>query len=100
MRYRKNDIKLQLKQQDSDMAKYRTDSLHIKRQNLLVKSIQKINKVVGQCYLPQTILADDGNRNIYVSSWMLSACGRQIAHLTRSTTKMLPPQDCRVMTNA
>ena len=86
---------MKVKLRDSDIAQKRKDVTHLKRQNELVKRKQKENKVVGQGSLQQTMFADDGNGTPYVSSWRVSACGRQIAHLTGSTTRTFPPKDSK-----
>ena len=52
---------------------------------------KKVNIVVGQDFLPQTMFADDGNRSPCVSNWSLSARGQNLAHLTGSTTRTWPP---------
>ena len=66
------------------------DSKSLKRQNVLVKT-RKLNIVVGQGSLPQTMFADDGNSSFDVSNWRLSVRGHNLAHLTRSTTRTWPP---------
>ena len=62
------------------------DSKTLKRQNVLARTRKKVNVVVGQGSLPQTMSADVGNRSVCVSSWRLSVCGRKIAQLTGYTT--------------
>ena len=61
----------------------------LKRQNLVVKMIHYVNEVVGNFSIPETMFEEAGNRSPHVSSWRLSACGRQIAHLTTSTTRTM-----------
>ena len=46
-----------------------------------------MNKVVGQFHFPVKKFADDENRICFVSSRRLSHCGRQLDHLTGSTTR-------------
>ena len=48
---------------------------------------KKVNTVVGQCSLPQTIFAYDGNRNLCVLTEKLSGCELQIAHLKGTTAR-------------
>ena len=52
-----------------------------------LKEAKKVNIVVGQSSLPQTMFANVGNRSPCVSNWRFSVCERNIAHLTGSTTK-------------
>ena len=53
----------------------------------LASQKDKKRKFVGQCCLPQSKFADDGNRSPYVSIWKRSARGRTIDRLTVSTTE-------------
>ena len=46
------------------------------------KRIKNVNQVVGQCCLPKTKFAVDGNSSPYASNWKLSARGHNLAHLT------------------
>ena len=57
------------------------------------KGWENVNQVVGKCCLPPTKFADDGNSSPYISNWMLSARGHNVAHLTGSTTRTWLPED-------
>ena len=70
-----------MEQPDSDMEQKGKGSKHLKRQNLQVKRIKKVNKAVGQHSLPGKTFAYNGYRSHYVSSLKLSGCGCQIVLL-------------------
>ena len=67
--------------------------INLKRQNVLVQRWKKVNIVVEKCFLPQTLLAYERNRNLYVLTEKVSGCERQIANFSRTTAKAWPPED-------
>ena len=60
---------------------------------LVVQTIflRKVDKVAGQCTLPQTTLSDDENKSPHNDYWKLTRCSRSITHLTGSSTRKWPP---------
>ena len=72
---------------------------NLNKSKWLVKRMKNVTQVVRQCCFLQAKFADDGNSNPYVSSWSLSACGHNVAHLTGSTTRTRPPEDPKKLLN-